>query len=192
MKPSVNFLRATLTGGILFLLPTVLLVMILTKAYAILYKISAPLAKVMPEIILGLDGSNLLSILLLIVICFVSGLLFRSGAIRRLISGLEESVLSYLPGYTLIKSIASDAIGDTTTEKMATVLVKDEDSWNIGFLVEEDNDFCTVFFPEAPRHDSGEVKIVPASTVKKIDVAANKTSRSLKSYGKGALQWINK
>jgi uncharacterized membrane protein len=190
MKSTSQFLRTTLTGGILFLLPVVLLTMIFSKAHEATMKIIKPLDEVLPETILGFHGSRLVAILLLILVCFVSGIMFSLPRVKKWVSKLEDDVLSYMPGYTLLKSIAADAVGGEVENTMKPVLVKDEDAWNIGFLVEEGEGLCTVFFPEAPKHDSGEVKIVPATSVKKIDVPANKLSLSLKNYGKGALPWV--
>lgn len=190
MKSFTQFIRDTLTGGILFLLPLVLLIMVLNKAHVMLVKISAPFAKILPDIILGLDGSSVLAILLLIVLCFIGGLLVRSANIRRWIAKFEENVLSYLPGYSMLKSIAADAVGQRDDQNLHSVLVQDGDAWNIGFLVEEAEGWSTVFFPEAPRHDSGEVKIVPSSRVQKLDIPVNMVTKSLKSYGKGALAWM--
>jgi uncharacterized membrane protein len=190
MKSILQFLRITLSGGILFLLPVVLIVMLLNKARVILLKISEPLHKSLPDLILGLDGANLLAIVLIIATCFISGLIFRSSRVRKGISALEEHVLSYLPGYAMLKSITTDAIGDASEHNMTTVLIRDGDTWNIGFLVEEIGKLCTVFIPEAPRHDSGEIKIVPTDWVKKIGVPSSKAARSLQRYGKGAANWI--
>jgi len=190
MTSLFHFLRATLTGGILFMLPMVLVIMIFNKARLILVTLSAPLAKRMPELIIGLDGSNLLAIFLLVMICFVSGLVFRSMKVRSAVRGLEDGLLSYVPGYALLKSIAADAIGTDADNKMATVLVNDGETWNVAFLVEENKEYCTVFIPEAPRHDSGEVKIVPTSWVRKTDVPTSKAARSLKTYGKGVIAWM--
>lgn len=190
MKSFKQFIRDTLTGGILFLLPLVLLIMILNKAHVMLVKISAPFAKILPDIILGFDGSSVLAIFLLIILCFLGGLLFRSSNVRRWITKFEENVLSYLPGYSMVKSITTDAIGQRDDQSLHSVLVQDGDAWNIGFLVEEGEGWSTVFFPEAPRHDSGEVKIVPSSRVRKLDIPVNLVTKSLKSYGKGALAWM--
>lgn len=85
MKSFLSFIRTTITGGILFLLPVVLLIMIFAKALEILHKISAPLSEKLPVIIFGLDGSNLVAIALLILICFLSDLLFRSNLVKILI-----------------------------------------------------------------------------------------------------------
>lgn len=192
MKPFFQFIRTTCTGGILFLLPVVLLIVVTGKAYSILRKVASPLTERMPDLILGLDGSTLLTIFLIVVICFLSGLLFRSPRVQKGISGLEENVLAYLPGYFMLKSITADSLGNSTSHDMTPVLVKDGDTWNIGFLVEEDEKHGTVFIPEAPRHDSGEVKIVPIGWVKKIDAGSSKAARSLKRYGMGAIAFVDK
>lgn len=185
-----KFLRATLTGGILFLLPVVLLVILISKAIQILRNLSAPFQDKMPDIILGFDGSSLVAVLLLILICFFSGLIFRSSRVQHLVERLEGGVLSYVPAYTLLKSVTNDVIGVNSAENLTTVFVRDGEVWNLGFLVEQDGDLCTVFLPEAPKHDSGEVKIVPAAWVKKTSIPTNKVTKSLKQYGKGAIVWM--
>jgi len=190
MKSFSHFLRAILTGGILFLLPIVLLTLIIGKGLTFTRKITDPLGEKLPDIIFGFDGRALLAMFFLIAVCFLSGLLFRSKKAKKLIGGLETNVLSYVPGYSMVKSIASDAVGEKSENILTTVLVKDGDSWNIGFLVEEMDGLCTVFFPEAPHHDSGEVKIVPAASVKRLNITSNVAAKSLNSFGKGAINWI--
>lgn len=187
----IQFLRSTFTGGILFLLPVVLLIIVFSKIFLVITKISAPIARNLPDVFLGLDGSKLLTILLIIIICFISGLIFRSRRLRKMTGKLEENLFSYLPGYSLVKSITADALGEKVENKLTTVIVNDGEALRIGFLVEEGGGYCTVFLPEAPRHDSGEVKIVPASHVRKIKMPSNKVAQSLKSYGLGALDWLN-
>lgn len=192
MKSMLQFVRTTLSGGILFLLPLVLLVGILNKAHEIFLKISKPLVGKLPNIIGNFDLHNLIAILILVSVCFISGLLFKLKLTKRWVRRLEENVLSYLPGYNLLKSIVAGAVGEEIEHGLSTVLVynPDEEAWGIGFLVEEGDGLCTVFIPEAPRHDSGDVKIVPAANVKKVQVSSYKAAKSLKSYGKGALQWL--
>jgi uncharacterized membrane protein len=190
MKSIFLFLRSTITGGVLFMLPLALMVFLFKKAHEIMLTISQPLADRMPEVILGFDGSNLLAIVLLLLLCFISGLLFRSRHVRQGVSSLEENLLSYLPGYALLKSITADAVGDNTEPKMATVLVSDEGTWRIGFLVEEVGNWCTVFIPDAPRHDAGEVKIVPLEKLRRIKETTGKTARIIQRYGRGADKWL--
>jgi uncharacterized membrane protein len=190
MKSVFSFIRTTITGGILFLLPVILLLMIFTKAYNILHKLSAPLSEKLPELIFGFDGSNLIALLLLILICFVSGLLFRSKYVKNWIKKLEDQVLINLPGYALIKSITAGAMGKTSDEDMLPVLIHEDESWSLAFLVEKGEKFSTVFIPEAPRHDSGEVKIILTNRIEALDISALKFTQIIKNFGKGATQWV--
>lgn len=191
MKSFLSFIRATLTGGILFLLPVVLLVMLFAKAHNLLLKISAPIAEQLPEIIFGFDGSNLLAVLLLIFICFISGLFFRSKLVRSWVRKIEDTILINLPGYALIKSITAGAIGEQSETDMSPVFIHEDDSWSPAFLVEKDEKYSTVFIPEAPKHDSGKIKIIPSARVEKLDINTHKFTQSIKSFGKGLLNGLN-
>lgn len=191
MKSFLSFIRSTLTGGILFLLPVVLLATLFDKAYNLLLKISAPLAEKLPELIFGFDGSNLLALFLLIIICFVSGLLFRSSVVKVWIRKIEDNVLVNLPGYALIKSIMAAAIGEQSEDDMSPILIHEEDSKSLAFLIEQGEIYSTVFVPDAPRHDAGEIKIIRSNRIQKLDISSSKFSQSIKTFGKGALKWVN-
>ncbi|MCO5724117.1 hypothetical protein [Robiginitalea marina] len=190
MKSILFFVRSTLTGGILFLLPAVLLFILVEKGFSVLSKLSEPISKRLPEVIFGLDGSNLYTLFILLLLCFFAGLLFRSRKVQKWIAKLEENVLIYIPGYILIKSITADAIGEQLDEKLVPVLVQDGDSWNLGFLVEEGMEVSTVFLPDAPKHDAGEVKIVPSGLIRKLDMPNNKFTKCINTYGKGVIQYM--
>lgn len=192
MKSIKTFLVTTITGGILFSLPLILLVTVFMKIHNGFVKILTPLAKKMPDIFLGFDGSQILAVLSLLVSCFLGGLIFRISFVKRLVSMLEDNVLSHVPGYTMMKSMTAGAIGKENEDSLKPVLVNDGDTWNIGFLAEEAEGFCAVFFPEAPLCNSGELKIVPAATVRKIDLPINKVALSIKNFGKGSIQWVPK
>lgn len=192
MKSLSRFVINTLTGGILFLIPIVLLIILFTTANNYILKISEPLASMLPDRFLGLDGSRLLAIALLILFCFLGGLAIKTSFITNFIAKLEEAIFCYVPGYSMIKAIASDAVGAETSHKAVAVFVEDGANWSLGFLIEENKEFCTIFFPEAPKHDSGEIRIVPIQTVQKIEVPTHKVAQSFKNYGKGALSWLQK
>jgi uncharacterized membrane protein len=192
MKSISRFIVNTLTGGILFLIPLVMLIMLFTTANNYILKISAPLARLLPDRFLGLDGSRLLAIALLILFCFLGGLAIKTKKVTHLISKLEDSIFCYVPGYAMFKAIASDAVGAEVSHKSVPVFVADGDNWSLGFLVEENDSFATVFFPEAPNHESGEIRIVTIHAIRKIDVPIHKIAQSFKNYGKGTLNWLDK
>jgi uncharacterized membrane protein len=191
MKSIATFLRATISGGILFLLPVVLVVMMLGKANQIMVKISGPLANLLPDRLMGLDGSMILAVILLVFICFVAGLLIKSKRVKQQMGRLEDTLFVNIPGYLLLKSIAADTVGESEATALKPVAVKDGDALKIGFLIEEKAGLSTVFIADAPRHDAGEVLIFPSELVKRINVPNNKVIQSLKNYGKGAIDWVD-
>jgi uncharacterized membrane protein len=191
MKSILSFVRTTIAGGILFLLPVILILIVLGKAYVILNGISAPLSRYLSKQVLGFDGHILISLVLLVMACFLSGLLFRTKTVKRWIIALEDKVLVFLPGYSMMKSITSDTIGNPKDAKLKPALIKDGEEWGLGFLVEEGKVMSTVFKPDAPRHDAGEIKLVPRESVRKLDIPLNVFSKSIKNFGKGAQTWID-
>jgi uncharacterized membrane protein len=173
------------------LLPFILIILLLKEVFIYLFKISEPISKYLPEIIFGLNGSNIIAIFLLVFICFIGGLLFRTNRAKKFTKSIEDNILSLIPGYALLKSITADAIGEKIEHNMTPILIQDDTAWNLAFLVEEGPLLSTVFIPDAPRHDAGEIKIIETHLIKKINVSTNIFARSIKNYGKGALEWLN-
>ncbi len=184
-----EFLRDTITGGVLFMLPMILIIMLLIKAHEVLSKVVKPIAGMLPDTFMGFDGSRLIAILLMILICFISGLLFRSKSVRKGVSRLEDNFLYLIPGYTLIKSMTADAVGNQEEHGLKPVLVECDGTTKIGFLAEEKNDLCVIFFPEPTKSDAGEVVIVSRASVKNIDASTNKIAQCMKRFGKGLIQY---
>jgi uncharacterized membrane protein len=87
MKPTLQFLRTTLAGGVLFLVPIIVLIVILGKAAAIAYKLVDPLAARLPfESLIGLRTPVALVIGLIVLFGFL---------VERLENG---SVAVFIPG----------------------------------------------------------------------------------------------
>jgi uncharacterized membrane protein len=191
MKSILRFIRTTVTGGILFLFPVVVLVLIFEKALSIVQLLSEPFTGLLPEFLLGFDGSKLISLFLLLLISFGAGLIFRSKKVKKHLGRLEDKVLIYIPGYSLIKSITADTLGEESEHKLTPVRVSDGEFWLLGFLVEEGAKYSTVFLPDAPKYDAGEIRILPSDLVVKIDINANKFSKVIRSYGVGAVKWVD-
>ncbi|MCJ7758153.1 MAG: hypothetical protein MUP24_08385 [Gillisia sp.] len=70
------------------------------------------------------------------------------------------------------------------------VLIHEDDSWSLAFLVEKGETYRTVFIPEAPGHDSGEVKIIPSNRIQKLEISMPKFTQNIKFFGKGAVKWV--
>lgn len=190
MKSLSKFVRDTITGGVMLILPLTFLFLIVDKAVSMLLKVTKPLAAHLPDYGYGLDGNRLLAVLMLVVICFLAGLLFRSKMLRNWIDKAEAGVLSSVPGYTFIMSTISDLTDKDSEDTMQSVLVASGDQWTFGFQMEERDGLCTVFFPGSPNYKSGSVKVMPTASVRKINVNSHDIAKNLKQMGKDSIQFV--
>ena len=77
----MGFLKATITGGLLFLLPVVLIVIGLGYAMRLGVKVAKPISDLLPvDAVVGVGGVTGLTLLLLVVISLVAGLFARTNA----------------------------------------------------------------------------------------------------------------
>jgi hypothetical protein len=84
--------------------------------------------------------------------------LFRSKYVKNWIKKLEDQVLINLTGYALIKSITAGVMGETSDEDVLPILIHEDGSYSLAFLVEKGKKFSTVFIPETPRQVLDELK----------------------------------
>jgi uncharacterized membrane protein len=188
MKTIANFVRNTLVGGILFLVPIIVLAALLGKAHAVAQKIVKPLADLAPfESVIGLDTPRFFAVLLLVLFCFLAGLFAKTAVARRFGDSLENGVLSRIPGYTLVKGMAEGMVGADRSLAKEVVLARIEDSWQIGFVVERiAPDHAAVFVPGSPDPKSGSVYFMGSDRIKPIDVPMASAIQVLKDVGKNS------
>lgn len=111
MKNILRFLRATIVGGIVFLVPVIVLTIVIGKALTIARTVVRPLSKMIPvETIAGVALARLLAIMAIVIFCFLAGLFAKTAAARKMISWMENALLSNLPGYSVMEGMGESAI----------------------------------------------------------------------------------
>ena len=132
-----EFFKATIAGGLLFLLPVVLILIVLRHAMRLAVKVTKPISDLLPvEAVLGVRRETFLAVLLLILISLVAGLVAKTNAGRRFIRWCENSFLGGLPQYQLVKSMAEGLARVESAEGVQPALVSIEDGWQIAYLLE--------------------------------------------------------
>jgi uncharacterized membrane protein len=112
MSKILRFIWQTIVGGVLFLAPLVLLLILIRTAVKLVATILGPIAKHLPfGDNLGLTASEIAAVLLLLLVGFGAGLVAQFGIAARLSRAIEQIVLRKMPGYTLFRSIAHSAAG---------------------------------------------------------------------------------
>jgi uncharacterized membrane protein len=188
MKALLVFLRTTLTGGILFLLPLVVLVIVLGKAQEISRRVVAPLAsRIATRSMAGIPMATILAIAVIVLFCFLAGLLARTRLARRAESWLETALLSHVPGYNFLKGISESLMGFEQEHEYPVVLARAEDAWQIGFLMERlESGHYAVFVPGAPSVWSGSVYLMTEDRFRRLDISRAEAVKCLQQLGVGA------
>ena len=193
MKWYQSLIKRILNGIILFLLPVMLLLFILGKAISIVQKLILPIKQHLPaERVLGVGLLTLISLLLILLICYLAGMLIEQKRVKWLIAKLEDSILVFIPGYSMIKAQTSEMVREAAAH-WQPVLIGEDGDWKMGVLVDQQPDgLCMIFFPEPPDAKSGEMKLVHESKLKKLDMPVSKMIKIIRKYGKSEGAFFSK
>jgi len=188
MKSFLLFIRATLAGGILFLVPIIVVAIFVNKALNITDKAVAPVATHIPiDSLIGLRTPKILAVGFIVLFCFLTGIFAQTMLARRIANWLDTAVLSNLPGYEFFKGVGESVLGVKTHETQQVVLVRFDDNWQIGFLADRlDNGLLSVFVPDAPNPHSGAVYFVAADRITPTGIPPQAILKCLKRLGAGS------
>lgn len=193
MKWYTKLFALIVKGILFFLIPIIVLIVVIEKAFTIIRELLYPIKSHIPEDgIFGIGMISLLSIFLLLGISFIAGLWAENKKNKTIMPKLEEILSTIIPGYTLLKTQTNEAFGDTI-ENWKSVMVGENDEYKLGIEIErDDNGYSTVFFPDPADTKSGELKIIKSSKIKTLDLSISKLSTLIKKYGLGSTSLINK
>ncbi len=112
MNAIAQFVRTTIVGGLLFLAPIVVLIVILAKAFDYAKKALSAVVVHIPAVSdLSAGVATALAVVLVALICFLAGLLARTVPAQHVVDLLESSVLSKIPAYEYLKQESASALG---------------------------------------------------------------------------------
>jgi uncharacterized membrane protein len=188
MRTLAEFTRTTLIGGLLIILPIYVAVLLLAKAVNGLLSLMAPVAAQLPA---GVEFRRIVAILLLVAVCFVVGLIVRTGTGLRAKNAFEQAVLERLPGYTFFRGLAKRLTGSSEEQTLQPALVEIEDALCPAFIVEElDDGSFTVLVPSAPTPMAGSIFILPRERVHPVDIPFTKAIGVFSKWGTGAGEFV--
>jgi uncharacterized membrane protein len=184
----LKFLKTTMVGGILFLVPIIIFIAVIGKALELTKKLAAPLSVLIPLDSIGnIAMVNLLALCIVLLICSLAGLAAKSTLARKSIGNLESRVLSKIPVYGLLKSKIDAIVQPEKAEGMKPVLARFDDSWQIAFKVERiQGGVVALYLPGAPDPWSGSVCFVTEDRIQPLELALLPVLRTLKGLGKGS------
>jgi uncharacterized membrane protein len=188
MKKLIDFVKMTLLGGLLVVLPIWLAVLLLVKAVKGALVVLKPIAALLPQQVVN---DYLVAFVLLLAICFVTGMLMNAGPVQRLGLLLERHILEQMPGYTLLRGMTRQLTRKGEEQTFQPALVEIEEALVPAFIVEKhaDGQF-TVFVSSSPTPMAGAIYIMPPQRVHPVDVPLAKAMVCITKWGAGSGQWL--
>jgi uncharacterized membrane protein len=181
--------KATLIGGIVFLIPGFVAFFVLGKVFKMLRSLAVAVG---PRLgISGMLGGVLLdlaAIAALLLVCFLAGLVARRATAQRLRTKVDQVLLGSFPGYALAKGLMENMQqSQEAATSFVPVLVRFDDYWQVAFETDRTpGGIVAAYLPGAPNPWSGSVVFVLTERVRKLPVSATEALKINRALGKGS------
>lgn len=197
MKKLREFVKSTLIGGLLVLLPLTILLYALVWIFNLIHKAIAPLTRiVMEKSALRVVVADVVVIGLIVLVCFLVGAFVRTRLGRWMYALIESRLLRRAPGYSMIKETVSQFLDKDRPSPFSSVALArifESDTLVSVFVTDRHADGSyTVFMPTGPNPTSGNIYHLKAENVFPVDVPVEDAMRSIISCGAGSSGLIAK
>jgi uncharacterized membrane protein len=184
MKYAREFITSTVVGGVFIVVPVYLAALLLLKGMKSVGVLVRPIAGLIPD---WLPAEGLLSLVLVLALCFLVGVAVRTPSGRAVRERMEMVFFERLPGYGLLRSLTQRLAGDGEQNTWQPALVEIEDALVPAFVIEELDDGCfTVFVPSVPTPLAGTVYVLRRERVHILDIPFTQAIRSVSRWGAGS------
>ena len=188
-----KFILTTVLGGVLFLIPFVLVVVLLGKGFMIMRTIAEKMDVLLPwDLVAGLPIVDVLAVLFLISCCFIAGLVARSSWARDLRNRVDDLLLQLIPGYAWIKGMTGNVSNEDAAAGFKPVWIRLDDQYQVGYEVERcEGDLVAVFLPGAPDPRTGTLIYVESDRIEDLDSSFNEVTKNFRRLGMGSAAKIS-
>jgi uncharacterized membrane protein len=184
MKRFFSLLKTTLLGGVIVVLPAWLAVLLVLKALGHLEIFVKPVSSHLPH---SIAHPRVIGILVLVGLCFLVGAAIQTAIGQKAERAAERAVLEKIPGYTVLRSLASRLSDQSETASFQSALVEIEEALVPGFIVEQHSgNRYTVFIPSVPTPMAGAVYIIDNNRVHPLDLPAVSVMQCISKWGGGS------
>lgn len=190
-----RFFKTSVIGGLTVILPVAILFAVFSWLFNFITGLLQPITNMIvahsrvKELL-----ADFLGLLIIVLLCFMVGVVVRTGVGRILHSLIEEKFLKIAPGYNLIKETVLQILGGKKHffSKVALVDIGGSGVLMTAFVTDEHQDGSyTVFVPTAPNPTTGLIFHLPAGMVFVTQVSVEEAMRSIISCGVGSSPLID-
>jgi uncharacterized membrane protein len=188
MKQGLVFVARSLLAGFLIVVPIYLAVLLLLKAMKSVVSLIRPVALLLPE---SVPAEMLLSLLLVLLMCFLVGMGVRTQIGRVVRERMETTLFERIPGYALIRSLTQQLAGSSSEKVWKPAFFESDEGLLPAFIIEEfDDGRYTVFVPSIPTPLAGAVYVSDPKRVHPLDVPFTDALKTISKWGSGSRELI--
>jgi len=187
MKRLRTFLRDTVIGGLLFLVPIFVLIEVARRIWDFFVNLGENLVTSLGfEELSGLASTSILTALLVLLTCVGFGMLARWSIARQARNWIDNKLDQTFPFYDYYRALVQQKIKPTDEPARPTVLVQRPCGWQPGIVVEEyANGEKVVFVPVSPKTTDGTVLLVKPEDIRPSILDEDALKNVLLDQGKG-------
>ena len=186
-----RFLKTSLLGGVVVILPVAILAAVSTWIFRLVTGLIEPLTRfLIKDSQLNEYVAEVLVIALIVVSCFFVGVLVRTRLGEFLYRVIETRILKLAPGYSMIKETVLQIFGnrkDSPFSSVAIAQVFGNDTRVTAFITDTHADGSyTLFVPTGPNPTSGLIYHLDGKYVHPMNIPVQDAMRSIISCGAGS------
>lgn len=194
MKKIKSFVKTTLLGGTLVVLPIVILILVFRWLYDFIADKIKPITYIISETARVQEFyASLLALIIIVLSFFLVGIIVKTRLGKYGFEYLEQKFLIKLPLYKIIKETTLQLVGSDKTlfKYVALVNLFGNDTRVTGFVTDEHDDgSCTVFVPSGPAPTAGFIYHLSKANVQKVNYPIDKAMKTIFSLGAGSKELL--
>jgi uncharacterized membrane protein len=183
----MKFIGRRMFDGFLLLLPLILSYILIGSLFDLVMGLTIPITDLLPGRLFSNEWEQrFAAAAILLVLCFLIGLADQTETFRRGGDWLERRILGRFAPYSMLRSFSSRLSATDVPDKLQPAFVDNGNVRQLAFIVEEHgNGDVTLFVPLASTPGVGQVQVVRAENVEKLDVTVMEALGPLFNWGDG-------
>ena len=191
---SFSFLRTTAIGGVLFLLPFLVVVGLLVYVHRAVVAVHEVVAPWIPfDSATGFALLFAVTLAALLAACFAAGVMARRAIGVRFSGTIEKQLMKVYPKYGIYKDMLAGKFGGAdNAPSLRSVLVKRDGMLILAFQADQLADGrVVVYFPGAPDTWYGSIALVPPENVQALSLSFNDALEICERLGRESGSQLN-
>jgi uncharacterized membrane protein len=183
-----------LFGGALVVLPIVILIAVFNWLYEFIVDKLRPITNIILETARMQEfAAAIIAIVIILFVFFIVGLIVRTRIGKYLYDYFEQTLLTKIPLYKIIKETTIQIMGSSKGlfKQVALVKLFGNETMLTAFVTEKHDDGnYTVFIPSGPAPTAGFIYHVRKEDVQLIDYPVEKAMKTIFSLGAGSKELL--